>query len=87
MKHSDDSWKLNIFPNPTPNQITITSTEVLDNLSIEIRDLSNRIFLKETLQTKYFFTILDLHLCNGAYFITIKNSKNKSMNKKLLIAK
>jgi len=56
-------------------------------MHITIRDLSGRLFLEKEIKTSDYKTDLSLNLINGAYFITILNSNNERVIKKLLIAK
>jgi len=58
-----------------------------ESLKISIKDLTGRNILNQTLKTISFIANLDLDLINGAYLITIKNMKNETVTKKLLIAK
>ncbi len=80
-------WRVNIFPNPTSNQLGIISNKESESLKIIITDLSDRIILTDYIQLNKFYSSLDLNLINGAYFITLINSENESVTKKLLISK
>ena len=57
-----------------------------ENLSITIIDVAGKVVYKNNLQTNNFINKLDLNLINGLYLITINNSNNESITKKLVIA-
>lgn len=81
------NWEVSIFPNPANNKITVVSKKESEVLNIEIRDVNNKLLLTKSLNTSSFFANLDLALVNAVYFVTIKNSDNESVVKKLLINK
>lgn len=54
---------------------------------ISIKDLTGRTILNQNLKTSGFIANLDLDLINGAYLITLSNSNNEKVTKKLLIAR
>ena len=80
-------WDVDLFPNPATNQITIVSIIESESLKILIKDLTGRSILNQNLKTIGFIANLDFDLINGAYLITLSNSNNERVTKKLLIAK
>ncbi len=86
-KKSGKTWDIDLFPNPATDQIKLISKTDTEILTVEIKDLSNRIIQTLYLKTNAFFATLDLALVNGVYFITISNQHNERTTKKLLIAK
>lgn len=86
-KDSKSVWNLDLFPNPATNQLTIVSKNESEVLLLTIKDLSNRLIETQQLKTNNFFTKLDLILPNGVYLISINNSNNEKVTKKLIIAK
>ncbi len=80
-------WDVELFPNPAQNQLNIVNEKENELLKISIKDLSGRILLNKYLKTNGFIANLGIDLINGAYFITISNSNNETITKKLLIAK
>lgn len=78
---------LRIYPNPATDQITLVSTIENDKLRVEIRDLSGRSVLSETLKLKGFFINLELNLLNGAYLIQVENLDHEKVTRKLIVAK
>jgi len=81
------TWDVYLFPNPATNQITIVSKIESESLKISIKDLTGRLILNQNLKTIGFIANLDFDLINGAYLITISNSNNEKVTKKLLIAR
>ena len=81
------TWDVYLFPNPATNQITIVSKIESESLKISIKDLTGRLILNQNLKTIGFIANLDFDLINGAYLITLSNSNNERVTKKLLIAK
>ena len=81
------TWDVDLFPNPATNQITIISKVESESIMISIKDLTGRTILNQNLKTSGFIANLDLDLINGAYLITLSNSNNEKVTKKLLIAR
>ena len=79
--------KIEIFPNPASDQLTVLNSNDTEFIHIVIRDLSNRIVYKNKVKTNHFIANLELALVNGAYLITVINEKNETLTKKLLISK
>ena len=79
--------RINIYPNPSAGQLTVSGTLENEALEIEIRDLSGRLLITTTVKLKGFIANLELELLNGAYFVTITRSNHEQLTKKLLIAK
>jgi hypothetical protein len=84
---SNKIWELYVFPNPASTKLNFTSNIENETLLLSILDLSGRIVFSGTVKTKDFIGKLDIDLINGAYFISIENSHNEKITKKLLIAK
>ena len=80
-------WDVEIYPNPTSHQLNITCKTENEILAITITDLTGRVMLETHVKTNGFIANLDLELPNGAFFITIENTNNDLVTKKLLIAK
>ena len=76
-----------IFPNPATNQITITSNSGFEVSKITIKDVSGRTVLTQNIKSNGFIANLDLNLINGIYFVTLYNSSNDKVSKKLVIAR
>jgi hypothetical protein len=81
------NWDLNIFPNPATNQITLESSTENEILHLSINDISGRLVLKQDVKLNGFMANLDLSLLNGAYMVTVTNSQNETIIKKLLVSK
>jgi hypothetical protein len=81
------NWEVFLFPNPTKNELTLTSNKENEILKIFIKDLRGRQLKIYELQTHDNKANISLDLINGFYFVTIVNSKNESITKKLLITK
>ncbi|MCC6371727.1 MAG: T9SS type A sorting domain-containing protein [Bacteroidia bacterium] len=72
---------------PANDAITIVSKKESESLKIQIKDITGRVVLTKNLNTNNIYVTTDLPLINGAYLILICNSTNKTVIKKLLIAK
>ncbi len=86
-KGRKEFWDLDLFPNPTQNQLNIVSKKQNELLDIVISDLSGRKILHEKIKSKSNIASLKLELLNGIYVITINNSDNEKVIKKLVISK
>ncbi len=82
-----NNWSIDMFPNPTSGDVSIISKNAIDNLSITIIDVAGKVVYKNNLQTSNFIGKLDLNLINGIYLVSIKNSNNENITKKMVIAK
>lgn len=72
---SSDASSIMVFPNPNNGLFTLTSTEVSDNLFIEIYNSIGQLIHIQKIETEN--TQLDLkHFANGIYYIKIKASEN-----------
>lgn len=80
------TWNVDLFPNPTSDVVTIISKNEIESLTIMIKDLTGRVVFKKNLITSSYFSSIELHLIDGAYFVTINNN-NDFITKKLIIAK
>lgn len=81
------NWDVSLFPNPNNGNFMIISKDEREILEVSIRDASGRELLKKRIQTSKYYYVLDLTLSNGVYFVTIRNSLNESVTKKMGIAK
>lgn len=69
--------KLNLFPNPTSNELTLTYTQNLEGASIAIYDFSGRLIQSETLKGN---TIDVTKLNSGLYLLNIEiNNTTKTL--------
>jgi hypothetical protein len=81
----NSQWEINLYPNPASNMITIQSSTANDQIELSISDLSGRPILIQSIQLTDFFANTHLSLMNGAYIVTMINSKNEILIKKLVI--
>ncbi|MBX3163414.1 MAG: T9SS type A sorting domain-containing protein [Bacteroidetes bacterium] len=84
---STEHWSIEMFPNPAQNEVTLRSNNENEDLKIVITDVLNRKLLDKRVKINAFVTSMELNLINGAYVVTITNKQNKTIAKKLLIAK
>ncbi len=83
----ENSWAIELYPNPANTFVNIVSSNENDVLKAIITDVSGKILFVKQVNTSNFICKLDLDLMPGAYFVTITNDKHNSTNKKLIIAK
>jgi len=76
-----------IFPNPTDNSLSIITKEKNETLEIEIRDISNRLVASYKVSSTGNVATVEFNLINGLYFISINNTKNETVTKKVVISK
>jgi len=76
-----------VFPNPTSNQITIETALVLENVIIQIMELSGKLVLNEKINQFKSYTINCAAWSNGVYLIALSDSKNNLYSSKLIISK
>jgi len=85
VKKSKTEYK--IYPNPTIDAIYIKSKKENEVIHVIISDLSGRRMLDQVLSVNAYQTDLKLDLLNGIYTVTLINSKNERITKKLVISK
>ncbi|MCE9539624.1 MAG: T9SS type A sorting domain-containing protein [Bacteroidetes bacterium] len=76
-----------IFPNPTSNQVTIESTILLENVLIQIVDITGKILLSQKIAEFKTYTIECSDWSTGAYLISLTDSKNSLYSSKLIITR
>ena len=76
-----------VFPNPTSNQVTIETNLTLENVIIQIIELSGKPVLNEKINEFKSYTINCADWSNGVYLITLSDSKNNLYSSKLIISK
>lgn len=76
-----------VFPNPASNQITIETNLTLENVIIQIIELSGKLVLNEKTNEFKSYTINCADWSNGVYLITLSDSKNNLYSSKLIISK
>lgn len=76
-----------IFPNPTANQVTIETTIILENVVIQIVDITGKILLNQKIAEFKTYTIDCSNWSNGAYVISLADSKNSLYSSKLIITR
>lgn len=76
-----------VFPNPASKQITIETNLTLENVIIQIMELSGKFVLNEKINEFKSYTINCANWSNGIYLITLSNSKNNLYSSKLIISK
>jgi hypothetical protein len=82
-----EAWNVDLFPNPNYGNFAIISKNEKELLEITINDITGRQVYKKQIQTAKFVFVLDIPLFNGAYYVTIKNTTNESVTKKMVVAK
>ncbi|MFC0878252.1 T9SS type A sorting domain-containing protein [Saccharicrinis sp. FJH2] len=76
--------KINIYPNPTSDVITIESNNVTEEIFFELTDLNGRQILEKELKSNSeIIKLMDLE--PGIYIYTIRNSNNIYKTDKLII--
>jgi hypothetical protein len=78
-------WEINLYPNPVNDKLTIESSDENDLLKITISDLSGRILTRSDTQLNGYTVTMDISLINGVYVITVTNSDNEKLIRKLII--
>lgn len=81
----ENRWNVELFPNPTDGNFTLVSKSESEKLDVMITDITGKIIYKNTINTINFIINLELDASKGIYLITITNSKNESVSKKLLV--
>lgn len=76
-----------VFPNPASNQITIETTVLLEDVTIQILDISGKLVLNENIKEFKNYSIDCSNWSNGTYLISLADSKNDLYSSKLIITR
>jgi hypothetical protein len=82
-----NSWNVNIYPNPTSNELFINSSKETEEINIIITDVNGRIIVDHFVKTIHFTGNIKLNMISGIYFVTLSNNNNDKAIKKLVITK
>src|SRR5690606_4541328 len=82
-----ENEKLRMYPNPANDLIKIESTVPKEELDISIVDVTGRTVLNKKAEIKNYTSDVELNLANGVYILKITNKQQKTISKKLIIAK
>lgn len=79
------SLNMQLFPNPTTDQLTVTFSPTLNKeYSIQVMDITNRVLYKNTLKTNketITTSIPTSNFSSGTYWVTIGDGTNKQVEK------
>jgi hypothetical protein len=78
-------WNANIYPNPANDEAFITTNSENEDVVVVITDVNGRVVFDNHIKTSSFKGNLKLSLKDGIYFVTLSNSKNDKVIKKLVI--
>ena len=76
-----------MYPNPASDKLYILGKSENEEITIEIKDLANKLLFRKVTQLSQYNTELKLDLINGVYFVTLINSNDERTTKKLVISK
>lgn len=80
-----NNWSVELFPNPTNGNFTLVSKTENEALMVTITDITGKLIYNNTVNTSNFIINLDVNAKAGVYLISIKNSANECITKKLVI--
>lgn len=80
-------WTADLYPNPTANDLFITSNRENEELKVIFTDVSGKQVGNYNIKTQAYTGKLLLDLNSGIYFVTLINSNNDRIVKKLAISK
>ena len=85
----ENTFDLNVYPNPASSRVVITSNKELTNCKLELKDSFGRVLLIQKVEDLTNGFELDCSsLSNGIYFLTTIDSKKENyQTKKLIITK
>ena len=82
---SGDSYDL--VPNPSTGDFVVMLPVENEVVSITIHDISGKVLFKEERKGRNFLATVSSNLINGLYTVSIQNSKNEIITKKLVVQK
>jgi hypothetical protein len=81
------SLNLNIFPNPANLSVTIQSQEVVENVLIQVTDISGKIIYYEKVNELTSYSIYCENWLSGIYYINVIETNLSINSSKLIINK
>lgn len=85
-KKLSKEWTIELFPNPSNGELTLRNRSENEILQLSIKDLSGRLLISRQISVRNYTADIKLHLQDGVYLVTLKNTKNETSIKKLVIA-
>ena len=76
-----------VFPNPAVNQLTIETSVLLEDVTLQILDISGKLLLNENIKEFKTYSIDCSNWSNGTYLITMSDSKYDLYSSKLIISR
>ena len=82
------SFKIELYPNPTSDKFSIITDSEDAQLSIQILDVQGKLIFTDTMYVKNYETTVKADLANGVYIVNIANTSNGTKTiKKLVVQK
>ncbi|MDH5366513.1 MAG: T9SS type A sorting domain-containing protein [Cyclobacteriaceae bacterium] len=82
-----DLISLHVFPNPTTAGATIEISELIDEASIQITNISGKVMLKDHISSTNKYEIDCGHWQAGIYFVSILSTNKQNHTSKFIISK
>ncbi len=76
-----------VFPNPTSNQLTIETAILLEDVTLQILDISGKLLLNENIKEFKTYSIDCSNWSSGTYLITLSDAKYDLYSSKLIISR
>jgi hypothetical protein len=86
-KYNKNTWQVNLFPSPANNFVTLFSSLPEGDVHVEIFDAGGKSVYANSVRIANNQSKLQLDLQNGIYFVSISNTGNEKIVKKLIISK
>ena len=82
-----DQLNVLVYPNPATHNVNIMSQEKIGEIYIQVTDMMGKTILLENISDFNFYSIGCESWSNGIYFISMRDSNQKSKTVKLVISK
>lgn len=79
-------WNAAIYPNPATDELYISTNQEKEEVKIIITDVNGRVLIDSSLKTEAFTGRIKLNMNSGIYFVTLSNTSNEKVIKKLVIS-
>ncbi len=83
---AQNNWNIQLYPNPATNDLYITSSNNAENLKVRITDVTGKLCADYSITTEAFVGSIKLGLLDGIYLVTVVNSDNEQIIKKLIVS-
>ena len=78
-------WSIELYPNPSTGQLSLLNHSETDLIEVIVKDVYGRMIWSKNIPIRNYTADFNLTATEGIYMVTLKNSSNECVTKKLVI--